>query len=79
MLCRYKETHRLIDEIGTYPNIQVEIDVVDKTPFFNRPYHVKKDDKQILDKEKKRLCHLCKLKESFAAYCSPVMLISSKL
>ena len=30
--------------------------MVDKTPFFIGPYHVK-EDKQILDKEMKTLCH----------------------
>ena len=26
-------------------NIEVEIDVTDKSPFFIRPYHVKEEDK----------------------------------
>ena len=62
MLYRYKEAFSLRDEIGTYPDIEVEIDVVDTTPFFIRPYHVKEEDKQILDKEMKRLCHFGILK-----------------
>ena len=33
MLYRYKEAFSLRDEIGTCPNIEVEIDVMDKTPF----------------------------------------------
>ena len=37
------------------------------------------EDKQILDKEMKRMCHLGILKEGYLAYCSPVMLISRKL
>ena len=45
------------------PNIEVEIDVTDKTPFFIRPFHAKEEDKNILDKEMKRLCHLGILKE----------------
>ena len=40
MLYRYKETFSLRDEIGTCPNIQVKIDVINKSPFFIRPYHV---------------------------------------
>ena len=58
------------------PNIEVEIDVTDKTLFFIRPFHAKEEDKVILDKEMKRLCYLGILKESFSAYSSPVMLIS---
>ena len=33
MLFDYKETFSLRDEIGTCPNIKVEIDVTDKSPF----------------------------------------------
>ena len=38
---KYKEVFSLRDEIGTYPNIEVEIDVMDRSPFFIRPYHVR--------------------------------------
>ena len=41
MLYKYKETFHLRDEIGTYPHIEVEKDVTDKSPFFIRLYHVK--------------------------------------
>ena len=51
------------DELGTCPNIEVDIDVTDKIPFFIRPYHIKEEDKRILDKEVKRLCYLGILKE----------------
>ena len=33
MLHRYKEAFSLRDKIGTCPNIEVEIDVADKSPF----------------------------------------------
>ena len=39
MLYKYKEAFSLRDEIGTCPNIEVEIEVTDKSPFFIRPYH----------------------------------------
>ena len=58
MLYKYKEAFSLRDEIGTYPNIEVEIDVMDKSPFFIRPYHVKGEDKALIDKEMKQLCYL---------------------
>ena len=61
------------------PNIKVEIDVTDNSPFFLRPFHAKEEDKAILDKEMKRLCYLGILKEGFSAYSSPVMLISRKV
>ena len=70
-------SHR--DEIGMCPNIEVEIKVTDKSPFFIRPFHAKEEDKNILDKDMKRLCYLGILKEGFSVYSSPVMLISRKL
>ena len=45
MLYKYKEAFSLRDEIGTCPNIEVEIDITDKSPFFIRPYYVKEEDK----------------------------------
>ena len=42
-------------------------------------YHVKEEDKQILDKEMRRLYNLGILKEGFSAYSCPVMLISRKV
>ena len=79
MLYKYKEAFSLRDEIGTCPNIEVDIDVTGKSPFFIRPYHIREEDKAIIDKEMKRLCYLGILKEGFSAYSSPVMLISRKL
>ena len=55
MIYKYKDTFSLTDEIGTYPNIEIDIDVMEKIPFFIRPYHVREEDKRILDKEMKRL------------------------
>ena len=79
MIYKYKEGFSLRDEIGTCPNIEVEIDVTDKSPFLIRPYHVKEKEKNFIDKEMKRLCYLGILKEGFSAYSSPVMLISRNL
>ena len=68
MLYKYKEPFSLRDEIGTCPNIEVEIEVTDWSPFFMRPYHVREEDKVIIDKEMKRLCYMGILKEGFSAY-----------
>ena len=78
MLYKYKDEFSLRDVIGTCPNIEVEINVMDKSPFFIRPYHIKEEDKKILDKEMKRLYYLGILKEGFSAYSNPVMLISKE-
>ena len=65
MIYDYREAFSLRDEIGTCPNIEVDIDITDKMPFFIRPYQVREEDKSILDKEMKRLCYLGILKEGF--------------
>ena len=79
MLYEYKDVFSLRDEIGTCPNIEVNIEVTDNLPFFIWPYHVKEEDRAVLDKEMRRLCYLGILKEGFSAYSSPVMLISRKV
>ena len=56
MLYKYKNTFCLRDEIGTCLNIEVEIDVTNKSLFFIRPYHIKEEDITFIDKEIKRLC-----------------------
>ena len=58
MLYKYKEMFSLRDEIGICPNIEVGIDLTDKSPFFIRPYHVKEEDKNFIYKEMKHLCYL---------------------
>ena len=63
MLCRYQEAFSLRDVIGACPYIEVEIDGADT--IFLRPYHLMEEDKHILDKEMKRLCHLGILKSFF--------------
>ena len=79
LIYEYKDMFSLLDEIGTCPNIKVEIDVTNSSPFFIRPFHAREEDKAVLDKEMKRLYYLGILKEGFSAYSSPVMLIGRKM
>ena len=79
LMYKYQNAFSLRDEIGTCPNMEIEINVTDKTPFFIRPFHMREEDKDILDKEMKRLCYLVILKEGFSAYSSPFMFISRKM
>ena len=76
MLYKYKEEFSLRDKIGICPNIEVGIDVTDKSPFFIRPYHIREEDKKVKDKEMICLCYLRILKEGFSPYSCPIMLIS---
>ena len=79
MLYKYKDAFSLRDKIGTCPNIELGIKATDKSPFLIRPYHVKEEEKKVIDKEMKWLCYLGILKEGFSPYSSPIMLISRKL
>ena len=65
MLYEYSKAFSFRDDIGTCPNIEVEIDVTDKSPFFIRPYQVRKESKTLIDKEIKCLCYLGILKEGY--------------
>ena len=53
LLYKYKDAFSLRDEIGLCPNIDIEINVTDKSPFFIRLFHANEEDKVILDKEMK--------------------------
>ena len=50
LLYQYKDAFSLRDKIGLCPNIEIEINVTDKSPFFIRPFHANEEDKVILDK-----------------------------
>ena len=59
LIYEYKDTFSLRDEIGTCPNIKVEIDITDSSSFFIRQFHAREEDKAMdKDKEMKRL-HYC--------------------
>ena len=53
LLYKYKDAFSLRDEVGLCLNIEIEIDITDKLPFFIRPFHANEEDKVILDKEMK--------------------------
>ena len=53
MLHKYKGAFSLRGEIGTWPSIEVGIDMTDKSPFFVGQDHVKEEDKKVIDKEMK--------------------------
>ena len=53
--------------------------MTDKSPFFIRPYHVREEDRKVIDKEMKHFCYLSILREGFSPYSSPAMLICRKV
>ena len=42
------------DEIGLCPNMEIELELNDKTPFFIRPFPIKESEKDVVDKEMKQ-------------------------
>ena len=53
LLYKYKDAFSLRHEIGLCPNIEIEINIIDKSPFFIRLFHANEEDKMILDEEMK--------------------------
>ena len=74
----HKETFSLRDEIGKYPNIKIDIDVIDDSPFFVRPFPIHEEDKPIMDKYVAKLVSLGILSKNNTTRTSPVMLVARK-
>ena len=51
MLYKYKKVFSFREEIGMCPNIEIEIDVTDKSSLFIRLYHAKEEDNNFIYKE----------------------------
>ena len=79
MIKRYKRAFSLHDEIGECPNIQLNIDVIDDSPFFVRPFPIAEKDKPIMDSQMNRLVSLGILSPNNTSHTSPVMLITHKV
>ena len=79
VLVKYKNAFSLRDEIGLCPNMEIELELNDETPFFIRPFPIKETEKDVVDKEMKKGCMLGILKKGMSPYSSPIMLIPRKL
>ena len=51
LLTEYSDVFSLRDEIGLAPDMHIKLELLDKTPFFIRPFSVKEDIKPKIDKE----------------------------
>ena len=49
IILKHKSAFSLRDEIGECPNIKIDIDVIDESPFFVRPFPISEEDKPIMD------------------------------
>ena len=74
----HKEAFSLRDEIGKCPNIKIDIDVMDDSPFFVRPFPIHEEDKPIMDKYMAKLVSLGILSKNNTTHTSPVMLVARK-
>ena len=78
VIMKYKNAFSLRDEIGTCPNMEVELELKDTKPFFIRPFPIKEGEKDLIDKEMRKGCLLGILTKGMTSYSSPIMLIPRK-
>ena len=74
----HKQAFSLRDEIGKCPNIKIDIDVIDDSPFFVRPFPIHEEDKPLMDKYMAKLVSLGILSKNNTTHTSPVMLVARK-
>ena len=70
LLVKYREAFHLRDEIGTCLNIEVDLQVIDKSSFFIGPFYVKQEDKPMIEKETQGLALLGILKRHITIFVS---------
>ena len=75
LILDHRDAFSLRDEIGECPNITIDIDVIDDSPFFVRPFPISQEDKPIMDWQMERLVSLGILSKNTTSHTSPVMLI----
>ena len=74
----FHDVFSLRDEIGTCPFFEVHLKLKDKTPFFVRPYPMRKEQKKVVQKEMDRLEHLGIIQKGLTGYSSQVVLVERK-
>ena len=74
----HKQAFSLRDEIGKCPDIKIDIDVIDNSPFFVRPFPIHEEDKPVMDKYMAKLVSLGILSKNNTTHTSPVMLVARK-
>ena len=79
LIVRYRDAFSLRDEIGVCPNLTADIQVIDESSFFVRPFPLSEPYKVFMDKQMERLVSLGILSKNSTSHISPVMLITRKL
>ena len=78
LLEEYKKAFSIRDEIGLAQGMEINLELIDTTPFFIRPFTVKEDMKPKIDKEMNKLVILGILKKELSGFSSPAMAIPRK-
>ena len=79
LLIRYRDAFSLRDEIEECPNLEADVNVIDESPFFVRPFSISEGDKPFMNKQMERLVSLRILSKNSTSHTSPVMLITREL
>ena len=79
LIVKYREAFSLRDEIGACPNLTADIQVIDESSFFVRPFLLSEPDKVFMDEQMERLVSLGILSKNSTSHTSPIMLITRKL
>ena len=75
---QFTDVFSLRDEIGACPFIEVHLKLKDETPFFVRPYPMREEQKEVIQKEMDRLEHLGIICKGLTGYSLPVVLVKQK-
>ena len=78
MVKLHEEAFSLRDEISKCPNIKIDIDVVDNSTFFVRPFPIHEEDKPLMDRYMAKIVSLGILSKNNTTHTSPVMLVPRK-
>ena len=78
-MLKYRDAFSLRDEIGLCQNMEVKLELKDKTSFYIRPFPIKEEEKIIVDKEMRNGWLFGILRKRLSSYSSPIMLIPRKL
>ena len=72
---QFTDAFSLRDEMGTCQFIEVHLKLKDEMPFFVRPYPMREEQKEVIQKEMDRLKHLGIIHKGLTSYNSPVVLV----
>ena len=75
---QFTDIFSLRDEIGTCPFIEVHLKLKEEAPFSVRPYPMREEQKNVIQKEIDRLEHLGIIRKGLTGYSLPIVLVKWK-